>query len=347
MDLQRAHLDDAVAARILDASEASALWRFLGERHPARARFTGLHVAYYFGALVVIAAMGWLMTLGFQRMGPWAVCLIAVAYAAVFVGFGQKLWRTPDLKIPGGLLHAMAVCMTPLAIWGLEKGAGFWPDRDPGDFRDFYPYIRSSWVWMEAGTLLASLVALRKVKFPFLVAPAAVALWFMSMDLAAWFSRQADWDLALGQRVSIGFGLAMLFVAWLIDQRTREDFAFWLYLFGMTALWGAITSMDSGSEWRRFLYCLLNLGFIALSVLVRRRVFLFFGAIGVNAYLVRLAYTVFKDSMVFPFALTALGLAVIALTVKYQRNRQAIDARVESLVPDWMRELLPRARLAG
>jgi hypothetical protein len=55
----------------------------------------------------------------------------------------------------------------------------------------------------------------------------------------------------------------------------------------------------------------------------------------------------FKDSMVFPFALTALGLAVIALTVKYQRNRQVIDARVEPLVPDWMRELLPRARLAG
>lgn len=347
MDVQRADLEEAVAARILDAPQASALWRFLGERHPARARFTGLNVAYYFGALVVIAAMGWLMTLGFQRMGPWAVCLIAVAYAVVFVVFGEKLWRTGDLKIPGGLLYAMAVCMTPLAIWGLEKGTGFWPDRDPGNFRDFYPYIRSSWIWMEAGTVLAALVALRKVKFPFLVAPASVALWFMSMDLAAFLSGKATWDLALGQRVSIAFGLAMLFVAYLLDQRTREDFAFWLYLFGMTALWGAISSMDSGSEWRRFLYCLLNLGFVVLGALVRRRVFLFYGALGVNAYLVRLAYTVFKDSMLFPFALTALGLGVIALAVKYQRNRQAIDARVESLVPEWLREVLPRARLAG
>jgi hypothetical protein len=347
MDLQRSDLDDAVAGQILDASQASALWRFLGERPPARARFSGLNVAYFFGALVVIAAMGWLMTLGFQQMGPWAVSAIAVGYAVAFIASGRKLWTTAGLRTPGGLLYTMAVCMTPLLIWGLEKGTGFWPDRDPGNYRDFYPYIRSSWIWMEAGTVLAALFALRRVKFTFLVAPAAVALWFMSMDLAAYLGGHHQWQLALGQQVSISFGLAMLFLAYLIDQRTREDFGFWLYLFGMTALWGAITSMDSGSEWRRFLYCLLNLGFIALSVLLQRRVFLVFGAIGVNAYLVRLAYTVFKDSMLFPFALTGLGLGVIALTVMYQRNRQAIDARVQSLVPDWLRALLPRARFAG
>ena len=257
MDLQRADLDDAVARQILDASQASDLWRFLGERHPARARFTGLHVAYYFGALVVIAAMGWLMTLGFQRMGPWAVSAIGASYAVLFVFCGQRLWRTADLKIPGGLLYTMAVCMTPLVIWGVEKGTGFWPDRDPGNYRDFYPFIRSSFIWMEAGTVLAALVALRKIRFPFLVAPAAVSLWFMSMDLSAYLAGHGHWEAPLGQRVSIVFGLAMLFVAYLLDHRTREDFAFWLYLFGMTALWGAITSMDSGSEWRRFLYCLL------------------------------------------------------------------------------------------
>jgi len=51
--------------------------------------------------------------------------------------------------------------------------------------------------------------------------------------------------------------------------------------------------------------------------------------------------------MLFPFALTALGLAVIALAVKYQRNRQAIDARIESWIPDFIRELLPRTRFSA
>jgi len=347
MQIDRQDLDEAAKRQIIDESQALALWRFLGERRPARARFTGLNVAYFLGALVVIAAMGWLMTLGLERVGPWAVCAIAVCYAVAFAAVGSRLWATGDLKVPGGLLYTMAVCMTPLAIWGLEKGTGFWPDRDPGHYRDFFPLIRSSWIWMEAGTVLAALFALRKVKFPFLVAPAAVALWFMSMDLAAYLSGRDSWTLALGQRVSISFGLAMLFVAYLIDQRTREDFAFWLYLFGMTALWGALSSMDSGSEWRRFLYCVLNLAFVVSSVLLRRRVFLVFGAVGVNAYLVRLAWTVFKDSMIFPFVLTALGLSVIALAVKYQRNRQAIEARLESVIPDWVRGLLPRTRFAS
>jgi len=347
MQIEREDLDAAVEKQLLAVEQGAALWRFLEERHPSRARFTGLNVAYYFGALVVIAAMGWLMTLGFQRMGPWAVSAIAAGYAVAFIAAAARLWRSDDLRIPGGLLYTMAVCMTPLVIWGIEKGTGFWPELDPGNYRDFYPFIRGSWIWMEAGTVLAALFALRKVKFPFLVAPAAVSLWFMSMDLAAYLAGRGTWQLHLFQRVSIVFGLAMVCVAYLVDHRTREDFAFWLYLFGMTALWSAITSMDSGSEWRRFLYCLLNVGFIALSVLLQRRIFLVYGAIGVNAYLVRLAYTVFKNSMLFPFALTALGLAVIVLTVKYQRNRQAIDARVQSLVPEWLRELLPRARCSA
>ncbi len=342
MQIEREDLDAAAARQIISAEQAGALWTHLELLHPARARFTGLNVAYYFGALVVISAMGWLMTLGFQAMGPWAVFFIAVLYALVFIRAGAKLWA--DLPVPGGLLYAMAVCMTPLAIWGVERGTGFWPESDPGNYRDFFPYIRSSWIWMEAGTVLAALFALRRVKFSFLVAPAAVALWFMSMDFAAYLSGQSSWSFGLYRNVSLVFGLVMLFVAFLADHRTGVDLSFWLYLFGMTALWGALSSMDSGNELRRFLYCLLNLFFIVVSVALRRRIFLIFGALGVNAYLVTLSYRVFGNSALFPFALTALGLSVIWVAVKYQRNRARIDPWIDSLIPDALRSLLPRAR---
>ncbi len=342
MEIERADLDEAATRQIISADQAGALWKHLEERHPARARFTGLNVAYYFGALVVISAMGWLMTLGFQALGPWAVFFIALLYALVFVRAGARLWR--ELPVPGGLLYSMAVCMTPLAIWGLERGTGFWPANDPGNYRDFFPYIRSSWIWMEAGTVLAALFALRKVKFSFLVAPAAVALWFMSMDFAAYLSGHSSWDFSLARNVSLVFGLVMLFVAYLADKRTEVDLSFWLYLFGMTAFWGALSSMDSGSELRRLLYCLLNLFFIVVSVALRRRVFLVFGALGVNAYLVSLAWRVFQNSVFFPFALTALGLSVIWVAVKYQRNRVRIDPFIDSLIPESLRSVLPQAR---
>src|SRR5438132_1762724 len=130
MQIEHEDLDAAVRKQILATGQAAALWKHLEEKHPTRARFTGLNVAYYFGALVVISAMGWLMTLGFQTLGPWAVFLIAVAYALVFARAGSRLWK--ELPIPGGLLYSMAVCMTPLAVWGLERGSGFWPASGPG-----------------------------------------------------------------------------------------------------------------------------------------------------------------------------------------------------------------------
>ena len=101
-------------------------------------------------------------------------------------------------------------------------------------------------------------------------APLSVALWFMSMDLAAYLGGHSSWEFDLVRKVSLAFGLGMVVVAYITDQRTREDFAFWLYLFGFTAVWGSISSMHSDRELNKLLYCLLNIGFIALGALLRR-----------------------------------------------------------------------------
>ena len=98
-----------------------------------------------------------------------------------------------------------------------------------------------------------------------------------------------------------------------------EDFAFWCYLFGLMAFWGAMTSMDSGSEVKRFIYLLINLGLIGLAVKLKRTVFLVFGAVGVYIYLGHLAWEVFQDSVFFPFVLALLGLSLILGTVWGQR----------------------------
>ena len=94
-----------------------------------------------------------------------------------------------------------------------------------------------------------------------------------------------------------------------------QDFAFWCYLFGLMAFWGGLTSMDSGSEFNRAVYLVINLGLIGIALYLRRTVFLVFGAIGVHLYLGHLAYTVFKESFLFPFALAFLGLSLILVTV--------------------------------
>jgi len=206
--------------------------------------------------------------------------------------------------------------------------------------------VKGSWFFMEFGTIVAGLVTLRFIRFPFLTAPVAFSLWYMSMDLTPLlFGRTAfTWDERLW--VSLWFGLAMLIVSYFVDRRTKEDYAFWGYLFGLSAFWFGLSLMESSSELNKFLYCLINLGLIVFSVLLQRRVFIIFGSLGVAGYFGHLAYRVFKHSLMFPFAVTLIGLFVIYLGIKYQRNQDSIERYMLTHIPAGIKRWLPTERSA-
>ena len=126
---------------------------------------------------------------------------------------------------------------------------------------------------MEIAAIVAGVIALRRYPFPFIVVIIAVALWFMSMDLAPWIAgkrRHPTWETR--RMVSLWFGLAVLVVAWIVDCRERGgDFAFWLHLFGMMAFWGAREPRrNSGSAVRQgaLLRC-INVGLLFIVGLSR------------------------------------------------------------------------------
>jgi hypothetical protein len=143
---------------------------------------------------------------------------------------------------------------------------------------------------------------------------------------------------------SVVFGLTMLVVAYCIDRRTKDDFAFWLYLFGVVAFWSGLTLMDSTGPWPRLVYCLINIGLLAVSTFLHRRVFAVFGSFGVALYLGYLAFSLFKDSLMLPVALTGIGLAVIAAAIAYQKNRSSVDGLVIGMLPEGLRRLSPADR---
>jgi hypothetical protein len=133
-----------------------------------------------------------------------------------------------------------------------------------------------------------------------------------------------------------------------LRSRLRQDFAFWGYLFGVLAFWGGLSIMNSDSEFSKFVYALINIGLIALSLLLRQRSFIVLGTLGVLGYLAHLSYRVFSDSVLFPVVLTMGGIGIIYLGVLYQRHSRAIGAYVQANVPEGMRNLIPpRARLYG
>ncbi len=313
----------------------------LEAHYKERPRFDLPHVAYYFGALIVISAMGWFMTEAWEKFGGGGIFIISTVYALCFVLAGRMLWHQQGLKIPGGLLFTMAVGMTPLAIYGLERLAGFWPQGDPGVYRGYHIWIKGSWFLMEVATIAAAMAALKYIRFPFLTAPIAFSLWYMSMDLTPLLFGKTDF---LGDErlwVSVLFGLVILLIAYLIDRRTRDDYAFWLYLFGMLSFWGGLSLMKSDSELNKFIYCVINIGLMFISILLQRRVFIVFGTLGVFGYIGYLAHRVFRDSLIFPFALSFIGIAIIYLGIRYQRDRDKWETIFLKIIPDGLKRYLP------
>jgi hypothetical protein len=310
------------------------------------AKFDAAHLLWYAGALIVIGAMGLFSTVAFSQMGGKALVACAVAYAIGFTFAGHYLWHEKNLRVPGGLLIAVAVSMAPLAVYGIQDEFGLWSKFGrPGTVHDFYVWIKGSWVFMEAATVAAGIVALRYFRVPFIVALIAFALWFMSMDLAPWIAGVDHVDFETQRKVSVWFGLGVLAIAWIVDYRSRAaDFAFWLHLFGLLAFWGGIAASSSSTELGRAIYCLMNVGLLAVAVILVRRAYAVFGAIGVCLYLGRLAGVVFNDSLLFPFALSLIGIAVIAAGLAYHRKEQAIAAWLSMHLPQAVLRLRPDSR---
>ena len=235
------------------------------------------------------------MTSAWDRLSGPAIAGIAIAYALLFGAAGLRLFRSASTRIPGGLLVTVAVCMTPLAVYGVERALGWWPATDPGSYTRFHPLINGSWVVMEIATVIVSAAALTRIKFPFLTAPAAYALWFLSMDATAllfgkrWTIHQECW-------ISVIFGLLMITAGYLLDGARELDFAFWFYLFGVLTFSGGLTLMGSGGQFSKAMYCLVHLLMMVVAVILRRKVFLIFGGIGVFFYLASEAETYFRNS---------------------------------------------------
>jgi hypothetical protein len=345
MAIRRSELEPAVREGILDAGQADRLIAFLAAHGAApasaEARFTFVHVLYYLGGMIAIGAMSLFMTVGWNALGGWGGFFTAICYAVLALALTHWFLERKQLEIPAGIMATLAVVMVPLAIFAVQMALGYWSADKP--YRDYHVFIDWRWIMMEIGTLMIGAVLLWRYRFPFMLMPIAVTLWYMSMDLVPYLlgkERVYDWEIR--KFISLWFGLATTLLAFWVDLRSRfsRDYAFWLYLFGVLTFWGGLSLMKSGSEWGKLAYCGINLAMILVGAILGRRVFAVFGGLGIAGYLGYLSHRVFKDSLVFPFALSLLGLAIIALGVLWQRREAQWAASLRRFVPRPLRELI-------
>ena len=335
----RKRLGEAVQAGIIDAGQAERLLQFFVQEQE-QPRFTLVHVLYYLGGMIAIGAMSLFMTLGWNSLGGWGGFVTALAYLVLFLALTHWFLERRQLWIPAGIMATLAVVMVPLAIFSAQAALGYWDAAKA--YRDYHLFIDGRWLMMELGTLAAGAILLWRYRFPFMLMPIAVTLWYMSMDLVPFLFGAGLYDFEIRKFISLWFGLATLLLAFWVDLRSRfsRDYAFWLYLFGVLTFWGGLSLINSGSELGKLAYCAINLAMILVGAVLGRRVFAVFGGMGVAGYLGYLSWRVFRDSLAFPFALTLIGLAIIWLGVVWQRREREWSLRLRTALPAALRELI-------
>lgn len=355
MTIKREDLQAAADAGVLNPSEIDGLLAFLTRRaaqspQAGAARFSGTHVLYYLGGMLAIGAATLFATLAVEAMGMGALLALSLLYAAAAIGIAVTLEKH-GFGIPAGIFATLAIALVPLAVYALQHVLGFWSDApDAEHYRDYHRIIDWRWLLMELATLAAGALMLWRFRYPFLMMPVAVTLWYMGMDIvpalllhsaeAAEWSGGTAWHLR--KVVSLLFGIGMLQVAFLVDLRARHgrDYAFWLYLFGLLTFWGALSLMGTGKLAGKLFYLAINFGLVFVGTVLGRRMFAVFGGLGIALVLGDLSWNLFKNSFAFVVVLTVIGFALIGTGLWWSRHEAALSARFRAMLPTALRELL-------
>lgn len=340
MQIQPKDLNSAAQSGVITTDQAQKLWAFWQKDHEDVPSFRFVHVLYYFGGILAITAITLFVTQAWDFYRGWPLFFLTTLFFILGLLF-TRYFIKKDLNIPAGIMATFSLAVVPLAVYNFQLWLGLVPGANY-QYSDFNFWVSWYWVPMELVTLLIGAIMFYIYDFPFLLLPISAVLWYLSMDL---------WVLLINSNMSFSsraefsmiFGLVMLACAIYLDftyNKNKKDYAFWLYIFGVMTFWGGLTCMPSTGELGKFFYCMINVGMIFVGVLLNRRVFTVFGAIGVLIYLGHLASSIFADSLGFPAVLIFLGIMIIFLATRWPR----IENKLVNLFAVYIPEQLMRNR---
>ncbi len=330
-------LDTGVEKSIISAEQRDALLALRGTidagpvaPHEVARAFNGVTIAYGLGALVVLFAFGWFLVDRWRVLGDAGVFGLTAAYGALFLGVSLVLKRE-GFPTAQGVATLLAVAMVPLAVRALLRWSGVWtPELALACSQPLHPFTacQGEPLAIELATVLAALLALRRVPFAPLTIPIAVVCALLPEHLISEWQQGQPNGVAQGWRwVVVASLIAAL--AYAIDRRRRDDdYAVWFWLAACVAAFiGALNVLTNDASLRHYLAPVALLMVVA-SVYLRRRTVLALGVIGIFAYLAWLANDVFKLTLAFPLVLAMLGVAIIIVTVWLQRRFPGVVRRL-------------------
>lgn len=343
---KRQALMDAADLGLLHYGQVDPLLHFLEERlarhKAAKARFGSARLLFSLGCMLTIGACA---LLGVIVVRKWGIPVL-LDLSLIYILFTLTLAVWLDMRGKPAAASVFAVTMValvPVAMYALQQVMGFWNETpNAALYRDVHHWMDWRWLLIEMAALSAGSITLWRFKYGVLVVPVAVAAFYMGMDIVPALLMQgsdaglfspAGWELR--QRISVAYGVLVLAMALVVDVRSRRtvDYAFWLYLCGLTALFGGLASMDGGGAGGKLFYLALSIAFIVAGAVLGRRMFAVFGAAGAAAALASLSWSLYRDSFALAGIAVLLALALAIGTLWWRKNEHWMHAKLHALLP--------------
>ena len=334
-------LREAVINEIFSDEQVIKFKEFVNKNDDQTTKFQ--KVLYYGGGLLIISAMTWLMGTSWSNFGAVGMTLVSAIYFIVFFIGGFYIFFKKRLEIAGGLLFSVSIAVIPLLVFSILRAFEFWPEG--WEYDDYYVWVRGKWIILEISVILVALPILLKTKFPFIVFLIAGSLWFFSMDIVPIIYEKTNITWTERAIVSNIFGLFMIGIGYFMDIKFKKDYAFWMYLFGLITLSSGLSVFYNDNVLSFTLLGAINVLLILFSIFINRNVFLIFGTIGLTQFLSRLSWVFFKGSVIFPFALTIIGILLILLGIYFQKNKNNIQEKTIKRLPLFILELRPKRNI--
>ncbi len=344
MKLTKKDLEWAADKDLLRAEQIEPLWDALKRKNANTPSFNFINLAYYFGTGLVLVAMGWYLAISWDKIGAAGILTVALSYSLLFLFSAHYLWYRKNMRIPGGLLCTLSVCMVPLMVYSFMRMTGLWPADDfHNNYMMLFGTYKRNYIILELSTIVASAVALRFFRFPFLTAPMAYCLWALSLDVASLISGKEIFQSGTRDYITLIIGLAILAVAYIVDLRRKDDrdFAFWLYLFGSFSTFIGFANMHKANETAELGFAGVYVLIMLVSVLIQRKTVLIASVLLILGYIFHIANHFFRDSQSFPLILSFIGIAIIVLGIALQKNWHTIQSAVRSVFPAEWNKFLP------
>lgn len=316
MNLTKEDILNASKKANLTELQVDAFWKALEEIELNKPKSNFLKALLYFGAIIAFLSMTWFYTANLENSYS---LIISTLYAFIFFASGFYFWTIKKLKAPGGVLSSLGIVMIPLIVYSLQNVMHLWTEPSEHSYSGFYRWISGNWVPMEVCTLTAAFTVLHFIRFPFISALIYFILTFMCMDAIYLFAGPGHFHYYPVASISIGSILTALGV--ILDKKHQKEFSFWSYLFGMFLCCAGMNTLNIETEWGHFFCFLMSALFIFVSSLCHRKIFIFFGSLGVIFYMGHLAH-VFSDSFLFSYILGAIGFSIITLTAFLMRSKK-------------------------